>query len=173
MYKIIRSKRKTLALEISSDASLIIRAPKLLPLPFIKKFVKQKQNWITQKQKLIRSRNKKLQNIKPRIITNQQALDKITPRVKHYSSISGFKYNKIKITSAQKRWGSCSIHNNLNFPKKLALAPDKIIDYVVIHELCHIKEKNHSFKFWNEVRKIMPNYKIHKKWLRENGYLLK
>ena len=171
--KIIRSRRKTLALEISSDASLIIRAPKLMPLFLIKKFIKQKQSWITKKQNLIKTRNKKIQNTKTIKISKKQALEKITKRVKYYSSLSGFKYRNIKITSAQKRWGSCSVQNNLNFPQRLALAPDKVINYVVIHELCHIKEKNHSSNFWQEVAKIMPNYKIYKKWLKENGYLLK
>jgi predicted metal-dependent hydrolase len=171
--KIIRSKRKTLALEILSDASLIIRAPKLMPLFLIKKFIKQKQNWITKKQNLITARNKNIKSIKISQISKEGALKKITERVKYYSSLSGFKYKNIKITSAQKRWGSCSAQNNLNFPQKLALAPDKIIDYVVIHELCHIKEKNHSRNFWKEVYKLMPNYKIHQKWLKENGYLLK
>lgn len=171
--KIIRTKRKTLALEISSNASLIIRAPQLMPLFLIKKFIKEKQSWIAKKQRLIKDRNKKAQNIAPSKISKEKALDKITKRVEHYSSLSGFKYNQIKITSAQKRWGSCSANNNLNFPKKLALAPDKVIDYVVVHELCHIKEKNHSQKFWNEVSKLMPEYKKYRKWLKDHGYLLK
>jgi predicted metal-dependent hydrolase len=171
--KIIRSKRKTLALEISSDASLIIRAPRLMPLFLIKNFIKQKQNWITKKQELIKIRNQKKSQIPTFKITKEQALEKITKRVKYYSSLSGFKYQNIRITSAQKRWGSCSARNNLNFPQRLALAPNQVIDYVVIHELCHIKEKNHSSNFWNEVAKIMPDYKIHRKWLKENGYLLK
>jgi len=171
--KIIRSHRKTLALEISSDASLIIRAPRLMPLFLIKKFIKQKQNWITKKQKLITEKNQKIKNIKATPISKKQALDKIIPQVKYYSSLSNFKYKNIKITSAQKRWGSCSVNNNLNFSKRLALAPYKVIDYVVVHELCHIKHKNHSSKFWQEVAKLMPNYKTHQKWLKNNGYLLK
>jgi predicted metal-dependent hydrolase len=171
--KIIRSNRKTLALEISSDASLIIRAPKLIPVFLIKRFVKQKQNWITKKQELIKTRNQKTKSIKPIQISKIEALEKITKRVKYYSSLSGFKYQNIKITSAQKRWGSCSAKNNLNFPKKLALAPEQVIDYVAVHELCHIKEKNHSQNFWNEVAQLMPEYKIHQKWLKDHGYLLK
>ena len=171
--KIIRSKRKTLALEISSDASLIIRAPRLMPLFLIKKFVKQKQSWIAKKQNLIRTRNKNIKSVKIHSISKEKTLKKITERVKYYSSLSGFKYKNIQITSAQKRWGSCNYQNNLNFSKRLASAPDKIIDYVVIHELCHIKEKNHSKNFWNEVAKIMPEYKENQKWLKENGYLLR
>lgn len=172
-FKIIRTNRKTLALEIASNASLIIRAPRLMPLFLIKNFIKKKQNWIIKKQNLIKKRNKNIESIKVSSISKEEALEKITKKVKHYSSLSGFKYKNIKITSAQKRWGSCTFQNNLNFPKKLALAPDKIIDYVVIHELCHIKEKNHSSKFWQEVAQIMPDYKIYRHWLKQNGYLLK
>ena len=171
--KIIRSHRKTLALEISSDASLIIRAPKLMPIFLIKKFIKQKQNWIIKKQNLVKLRNQKIKSIQPSQISKNEAFQKIYERVKYYSSLSGFKYQNIKITSAQKRWGSCNAHNNLNFPKRLALAPNKIIDYVVIHELCHIKEKNHSQNFWNEVIKLMPDYKKYRQWLKNNGYSLK
>ena len=103
----------------------------------------------------------------------KQVLKKISERVKYYSSLADLKYQKINITSAQKRWGSCSAQNNLNFPQRLALAPNKVIDYVVVHELCHIKHKNHSQNFWQEVFKIMPNYKIHCQWLKNHGYLLK
>ncbi len=171
--KIIRSRRKTLALEISSDACLIVRAPRLMPVFLIKKFIKQKQNWIIKKQKLIRDRNEKIAKISIPKITKQEALKKITQRVKYYASLSGFKYNKIKITHAKKRWGSCSYQNNLNFTIRLALAPLPVINYVVVHELCHIKEKNHSRNFWQEVSKIIPNYKIHQQWLKDNSYLLK
>ena len=171
--KIIRSKRKTLALEITSDASLIIRAPKLMPVFLIKKFVKKKENWISKKQKLIEVRNSEIKTFGPKKqISKTQARQIIAPRVQYYASILKFKYQNIKITSAQKRWGSCSVQNNLNFPQRLALAPQEIIDYVVVHELCHIKHKNHSKNFWSEVEKLMPNYKKHRKWLKNKGYLI-
>jgi len=171
--KIIRSNRKTLALEISSDASLIIRSPRLMPVFLINNFIKQKQTWINKKQKLIKARNQKKSQMPIFKIIKKQVLKKISERVKYYSSLADLKYQKINITSAQKRWGSCSAQNNLNFPQRLALAPNKVIDYVVVHELCHIKEKNHSKNFWQEVAKIMPEYKIHRRWLKNHGYLLK
>lgn len=172
--RIIRSKRKTLALEIDSNACLIIRAPKLMPVFVIKKFIQQKQNWIIKKQKLIKQRNKQIELTKkstPKISKNK-VYKIISQRVKYYSSISNLKYNKINITNAKKRWGSCNAKNNLNFPLRLASASEKIIDYVVVHELCHIKEKNHSKKFWNKVQRLMPDYKKHRKWLKDKGYLL-
>ena len=170
--KIIRSKRKTLALEIDSQANLIVRAPKFMPVFLIKKFVQKKQNWINKKQKLVKKRNLEIKSIKTSQMSKIKALEKISQKVEYYSSVSGFKYKNIKITSAQKRWGSCSAKNNLNFSKRLASTPDEIIGYVVVHELCHIKHKNHSKNFWNEVEKLMPDYRKHRKWLKNKGYLL-
>ena len=75
----------------------------------------------------------------------------------------------IRITSAQTRWGSCSPDNNLAFSFRLIMAPVPVIDYVIIHELMHIKEKNHSAQFWKLIEKVMPEYKLHRRWLKENG----
>ncbi len=76
---------------------------------------------------------------------------------------------RIRITSAQTRWGSCSPENNLAFSFRLIMAPAPVIDYVIIHELMHIKEKNHSAQFWKLIEKVMPEYKLHRRWLKENG----
>ena len=102
----------------------------------------------------------------------EQALRIISERVVRYSSIAGLKYNKIKITNARKRWGSCGTNDNLYFSRYLIMAPLSVIDYVVVHELAHIKEKNHSKRFWNEIKALFPEYKKHKKLLRENGHIL-
>ncbi len=96
----------------------------------------------------------------------------IFDRVTFYASKYGFKYEKFRITNAQKRWGSCSSNGNLNFSWKLVMAPLDIIDYVVIHELVHLIERNHSKSFWEKVRMICPEYEKYHDWLKENGYLL-
>ncbi len=96
----------------------------------------------------------------------------IFERVTFYASKYGFKYEKFRITNAQKRWGSCSSNGNLNFSWKLVMAPLDIIDYVVIHELVHLIERNHSKSFWEKVRMIYPEYEKYHDWLKENGYLL-
>lgn len=96
----------------------------------------------------------------------------IVERVNRYSSASGLKYNKVKITHAQKRWGSCSFKNNLNFSWRLTMAPLSVIDYLVVHELAHVKEKNHSKSFWNKVKDMLPNYEQQRKWLKDNGHIL-
>ncbi len=81
----------------------------------------------------------------------------------------GVSYGRITIRSQRTRWGSCSSKGNLNFNCLLLLCPEAVQDYVVVHELCHRKELNHSPKFWAEVERICPDYKTHRKWLKENG----
>lgn len=215
--KLIRSKRRTIALEIARDAGLIVRAPFRAPLDFIEKVVFKKRFWIKEKQEFVRERCKKIVTKefvngegflylgdiyklefvdvldKPIAFNNgflvslkhadtakevliawykEQAYQKISERVHWYSSLYGLKYNKIKISDAQRRWGSCSAKGNLNFSWRLIMAPLRVIDYVVVHELAHIEEKNHLKDFWNKVKVMMPDYKQNKKWLKENRHLL-
>ena len=103
----------------------------------------------------------------------KRAYETISQRVKLYAQKKGFKYNKINITNARKRWGSCSHQGNLNFTWRLIMAPLSIIDSVVLHELVHLEMKNHSKAFWNKVGILNPEYKEHKDWLKNNGYLLR
>lgn len=95
-----------------------------------------------------------------------------TDRIGYYSKIYNFNVNNIKISNAEKRWGSCSYKNNINLVWRLVMAPIDIIDYVVVHELVHINHKHHKKKFWIEVEKIIPDYRENIKWLKENGYTL-
>jgi len=97
----------------------------------------------------------------------------ISERVKFYAKRCSLPYDRVRITSANKRWGSCSKRGNLNFSYRLIMAPLSVIDYVVVHELCHIKERNHSRNFWKLVESIMPDYKTYKDYLKNNGYLLR
>ncbi len=102
----------------------------------------------------------------------EQARAVISERVKLYAARHGFTYRKIRITSARTRWGSCSSMGNLNFTWRLVMAPPEVIDYVVVHELAHLRVNNHSKEFWNQVERIMPDYKQRLKWLKENGQKL-
>jgi len=93
-------------------------------------------------------------------------------RVPFYMAKCNVSFKNIRVTSAEKRWGSCSGDNSINFSYRVVMAPIFVIDYIVVHELCHILEHNHSKNFWNHVINVMPNYKEAKEWLKSNGYML-
>jgi Predicted metal-dependent hydrolase len=101
-----------------------------------------------------------------------QARIVISKRVFFFADPHKFKYTKIRITSARTRWGSCSSNGTLSFSWRLVMAPLEIVDYVVLHELVHTQIKNHSKKFWLRLSEILPEYKIHVRWLKENGKYL-
>ncbi len=90
-------------------------------------------------------------------------------RVAYYHTITGGEYTSITIRDQKTRWGSCSSTGTLSFNYRLIFAPPRILDYVVVHELCHLTHMNHSKDFWNMVASVMPEYKVHRKWLREHG----
>lgn len=96
----------------------------------------------------------------------------ISDKVNNFAGQFGFQHGSIRINSAQTRWGSCSSKRNLNFSYRLVLTPEFVIDYIVIHELAHTIEMNHSRKFWEIVRKLCPNYKVAEKWIKDNSYTL-
>jgi len=99
----------------------------------------------------------------------KQARDKISERVKHYAKLMNTEYLTLTFSDTKSQWGSCTHENNLQFSWRLIMAPLSVLDYVVIHELAHTKEKNHSWKFWSEVRKVTPAYKQHMKWLHSHA----
>jgi predicted metal-dependent hydrolase len=98
-----------------------------------------------------------------------RALKVIPERAAHFAPLVGVQYGRITIRNQKTRWGSCSSKGNLNFNCLLMLAPPEVLDYVIVHELCHRKEMNHSPRFWSEVAKVIPDYKKHEKWLKTEG----
>ncbi|ABS60367.1 MULTISPECIES: M48 family metallopeptidase [Fervidobacterium] len=216
--KIIRSKRKTVALQITDNGTLIIRVPFNLSEESIWKIINKHKNWIYKNKQEIDARDPKIlpkefvsgegflylgKYYKLHVVEKQDvplkfengfylskdvlndaknvfidwykkaAYEKITERVNWWAQKRGFKYNKINITNAQKRWASCSYKGNLNFSWRLIMAPLSVIDYVIVHEIVHLEEKNHSKAFWVKVKALMPDYKKYEDWLKKNGYLLK
>ena len=172
--QIIKSNRKSIAVEIKKDLTIIVRAPYLIRDKEIHKFVDSKKAWIEKHIKIIQERNE--QQADTVKFTDEEikefaakALEYIPQRVSYFALKMGITYGRITIRNQVSRWGSCSAKGNLNFNCLLMLTPTEVIDYVVVHELCHIKEMNHSPKFWNEVEKILPNYKTARKWLKDNG----
>ena len=101
-----------------------------------------------------------------------EALKYIVPQLEYFSAKINAKHRAVKITSARKRWGSCSTRGNINFSWRLIMAPKEVVDYVIAHEAAHLLHKNHSARFWNCVEKMIPDYKNHHLWLRKNGFLL-
>lgn len=210
---IIRTKRRTIALVVTRDARLIVRAPIKTPESYIISIVKQKERWVRKKIEEIKSKpslpDKEFVNGESflflgmsyslRINTNSpqpvilrdgievniaepsiireilikwykdEAKKKIAERCESISKITGYKPASLKISNAQKRWGSCSHRGDLNFSWHLIMAPMEVIDYVIVHELVHLEVKNHSKHFWNKVRTIMPDYNNRRAWLKQNG----
>jgi predicted metal-dependent hydrolase len=99
----------------------------------------------------------------------KQARAVLTGRVEFFAHRHGYNVQRIRISSARTRWGSCSTKGTLSFTWRLVMAPPEVIDYVVVHELCHLKELNHSKAFWAQVEAILPGYKSQRKWLKQNG----
>ena len=163
--KIIRQNRKTLSLKVDRNGEIIVKAPRYVFQKTIDSFIEKNTSWIEKQRK-----SKQNSLLDPNQVTEykREARDIIVPRVAEFAQKYGFTYNSVKITSAMTRWGSCTSKRNLNFTYRLALAPDEVRDYVIVHELCHLRQMNHSKKFWKEVASIMPDYKIQEKWLKDN-----
>ena len=172
-YQVIRSARKTIAIQISADGNVVVRAPRQMGAAAIEAFVQSKTGWI--EQHLAKRRAvpvmPKLTNAEIHSLA-QQAKTIIPVRVAYYAKLIGVSYGDITIRNQRTRWGSCSSKGILNFRWLLMLTKPEVIDYVVVHELCHRKEMNHSSKFWAEVERILPNYRESRRWLKENGQSL-
>lgn len=172
-YEIIRSKRKTYGINIAPGGKVTVRIPLRGSEKFAISLAESKKNWIAScvlKLKNVPTQKEKTPSEKRlEAIYRKAAREYFPKRVSHYAHILGVTYGKISIRDQKTRWGSCSSEGNLSFNWRLILAPPNVLDYVVVHELCHRKEMNHSHEFWALVESIMPNYKEYRKWLRING----
>jgi predicted metal-dependent hydrolase len=215
-YKLLRSKRRTIALAVTADATLIVKAPMSTPLEYIERLIARKFKWIQKAIARVESRphptpheyvegesflylgksyklniaknakekisfksgfilsGKEKRHARTLLINwyKKEAKTKVTQRVEWSARRSGISFKSIKITSANKRWGSCSTVGNLNFSWRLIMAPLPVIDYVVCHELAHLEHKNHSKVFWDRVKVMYPNYEKAKTWLKRNEGML-
>lgn len=167
-YRLIRSARKTISLQITQDGELLVRAPERIGRGEIDRFVESKRGWIEkhlfkQEQDIPKMTEEEFQTLVRR------ALEVIPQVVARFAPVVGVTYGGITIRNQRTRWGSCSTKGNLNFNCLLLRVPQDVLEYVVVHELCHRKEMNHSPKFWAEVERVLPNYAESKRWLKENG----
>lgn len=165
-YKVIRSARKTVAIQIHPDGSIIVRAPLKMPVKDIHQFVEEKSSWIAKH--LPKTAVTPFTEEELRQLAEAAKLD-LPQRVKCFAPMVGVTYGRITIRSQRSRWGSCSAKGNLNFNCLLMLCPEEVRDYVVVHELCHRIEMNHSPKFWAQVERVCPDYNLHRKWLKDHG----
>ena len=172
-YQLIRSGRKTLSLQFSPKG-LVVRAPYAVPQAQIDAFVRSHENWI-EKQRARLEQAMENQGPAEKLTMEEiralaeKALEVIPPRVAYYAERIGVTYGRITIRNQRTRWGSCSAKGNLNFNCLLMLTPPEVIDSIVVHELCHRKEMNHSDRFYAEVLQVFPDYRKWNKWLKENG----
>lgn len=173
---VIKSKRKTLCIQIKKDMSIVVRVPNRTTKKQIETFINENALWIEKNLKKMSEEIKKDKDSCVKKLTasevkmlHKEAKEYITERVRYYAPIVGVNYSRITIRTQKTRWGSCSSKGGLNFNCLLMKTPKQVIDYVVVHELCHRKEMNHSKKFWSEVEKVIPDYRISRKWLKDNG----
>ena len=166
-FEIKRSKRKTVSLEITRDASILVRAPLKMPREAIDAFVTKNLAWIESHMKRREAKNQR-ENVSDK--QREELIDAakiiIPEKVRYFAEIMRVSPTGVKITSARTRFGSCSGKNSLCFSWRVMLYPEKAVDYVVIHELSHIKHHDHSDAFWKTVEKYMPDYREAEKLLK-------
>jgi predicted metal-dependent hydrolase len=215
--RLLRSKRRTIALEIDQQGRLIVRAPRYSPDAEIHSMISAKRDWILKKQELARQRALEapprqfvpgeeflylgetypLEYVdvdKPHLVLNgsfqmsagkrsaarevfetwyrKQAALVIKPRTQSLAQQHGYQPATIRINGARTRWGSCGPKGSLNFTWRLVMAPQQAIDYVIIHELVHLRIRSHSRQYWGTVGRIMPDYLQQRGWLNDRGHLL-
>lgn len=183
---ILRSKRKSYGISIDEEGQVVLRIPLQGSVKEACRLAEEKKDWIRekvylQKNRLTQRRQREEESRQKYTKEQREGLERryrqaakeyIPRRVAYYAGILGVTYEKIRIAEQKTRWGSCSSRGTLSFNWKLMLAPPVVLDYVVVHELCHRKEMNHSKRFWALVEQTMPGYKEHRKWLKENGNTL-
>ena len=168
-YELIRSERKTLALEITREGRVVVRAPRRLAKARIDAFVESHTDWIARH---VERQRQRMADAPPPPTESDIAALKARARavlpgkVAHWSAVMGVVPTGLKITAARKRYGSCSGKNSLCFSCFLMLCPEEAVDLVVVHELCHIREKNHGPRFYALLEHYLPDYRERKKLLR-------
>lgn len=173
--EIIRSRRRTLALQVTSQGRVVARAPLRMPSSEIYAFARSKSAWIDRK---VAGRRAQAAAAEPVLTKDErralmeEARMVVPQRVRHFAGLVGVSCRSVMLRFQRTRWGSCSSTGNLSFNCLLMMAPPEVLDYVVVHELCHRREMNHSPRFWAEVERVCPEWRVRRRWLREQGAAL-
>ncbi len=172
-YTLIRSQRRTVSLAVTPEG-VVVRAPLRMARADIDRFVESNRPWIDAQKAKLAAREAALSAVAPLSPEELEALAQsacrvIPERAAHYAALLGVRFGRVTIRAQRTRWGSCSAKGNLNFNCLLMLAPPEVLDSVVVHELCHLKELNHSPRFYALVHGVFPDYDRCHQWLRENG----
>lgn len=179
-YEAVYSRRKTCAVSISAEGNITLRLPLGTSEAQINHLLLDKQHWIITHylEAVKRAENRPVSNLTD---AQRAALEKryieaakayFPKRAAHFAAITGGTYHRITIRDQKTRWGSCSAKGTLSFNWRLMLAPPAVLDYVVVHELCHLTHMNHSKAFWALVESACPDYRTHRKWLKDHGQTL-
>ena len=176
-YEVIRSRRKTLSMQVKGDGRVEIRVPLRTSDAEIRRFVEKHRRWL--EKHLLKAQALQQAKAGVRKLTAAEIAElkrkakRILPeRAAYWAPLIGVRPGRIAIRCQKTRWGSCSTKGNLNFNCLLMLTPPGVIDSIVVHELCHLKHMNHSRQFYAEIEKVLPEYRQHQKWLKENGEFL-
>jgi len=167
----ISKRARRMRLAVYCDGSFVVTKPIGLNEGIVEKFIIQKSNWVLSKLEYFKQfkgnifKNDHKNYLKHR----NDALKFINKRINYFNKVYNFKFNKINVKNQKTRWGSCSKKRNLNFNYKILFLPKHIADYIIVHELCHLKEFSHSYKFWNLVAKAIPDYLGIRKELKNKG----
>ena len=169
-YKVRQSTRaRRLRVTIHRDGSVIATVPRFFDLKILDNFVQEKKDWIMERvQKFLASPLRFVKNSSKKDLKKyrSEVLILVKERLTYYNKFYNLKYGRISIRNQKSRWGSCSRKGNLNFNYKILQLPVEIQDYIIVHELCHLQEFNHSKNFWNLVGQTVPNYKEIRRGLR-------
>ena len=176
-YSVVYSHRKTCSISVSAEGEITLRVPLRTSKAEIRHLLLEKQHWIITHylEAVERAKRRPVSDLTD---TQRAALEKryieaareyFPKRVAYFLPLTGGSYERITIRDQKTRWGSCSAKGTLSFNWRLMLAPPAVLDYVVVHELCHLTHMDHSAAFWALVEQVCPDYRTHRKWLKEHG----
>ena len=160
-----------MSIRISRTGVVSVTKPKKISIDLAEAFIVKKKDWIIEKLAYVKTLPQPVPKMTRAeyVQLKERAYEIVEKRVKHFNQFYNFSYKNISIKNQKTRWGSCSSQKNLNFNCKIALLDEELVDYIVVHELCHLGQMNHSSKFWSLVAQTIPEYKKHHVALRKKG----